>query len=149
MNPIVIKTFSFVFTAALVFSSMASRPAMADGGPLHATLAGAEEVPGPGDPDGTGTGSVTLNPGLGEICFEIRVSNVGTVTHAHIHEAAEGVAGPKRLELNSVPTSGFSQGCQPADQELLKRMLQNPSGFYMNIHTTDFPGGAVRGQFEH
>jgi len=146
MNTLAIKTFSLACTAALALSSIVCRPAIADGRPLHVTMSGAEEVPGPGDPDGAGEASITLNHGLGEICFEIRVSKLATVTAAHIHEAAEGASGPKRLELSPVPSFGFSQGCQPADQELVKRMIQNPSGFYMNIHTVEFPGGAVRGQ---
>jgi hypothetical protein len=32
---------------------------------LTTTLTGAEEVPGPGDPDGTGFAAVTVNPGKG------------------------------------------------------------------------------------
>ena len=31
--------------------------------PITITLTGAAEVPGPGDPDGTGTVRLTLNPG--------------------------------------------------------------------------------------
>ncbi|MCA1850177.1 MAG: CHRD domain-containing protein, partial [Acidobacteria bacterium] len=37
---------------------------------LTATLTGAAEVPGPGDPDGTGTAVITLNQGQNEVCFE-------------------------------------------------------------------------------
>jgi hypothetical protein len=32
-----------------------------------------------------------------------------------------------------------------ADLALLARISRNPSGFYVNIHNADFPGGTVRG----
>ena len=53
----------------------------AGGRPMSTDLTGAEEVnasgtPGVGDPDGTGTASLTLNSGLGEICFDITVANI-------------------------------------------------------------------------
>ncbi|MDQ3957997.1 MAG: hypothetical protein M3273_06695, partial [Actinomycetota bacterium] len=41
---------------------------------LTTQLVGAEEVPGPGDPDGTGFVELTLNQGQGEICFELTLS---------------------------------------------------------------------------
>ena len=41
------------------------------GRPLTASLTGAAEVPGPGDPDGTGTALITLNQGQNEVCFEL------------------------------------------------------------------------------
>jgi hypothetical protein len=148
MNAIVAKTLSLACTAAVMLSSIASGPAMAGGRPLHASLTGAAEVPPPGDPDGSGEAFITLNHGLGEVCFEIYVSNIAPATVAHIHEAPEGEAGPKRLDLTP-PSNGFSQGCMTqVDQGLIKRMLQNPSGFYVNIHNADFvsPHGAIRGQ---
>jgi hypothetical protein len=148
MNAIVVKTLSFACTAAFVLSSIASGPAMASGRPLHARLTGAAEVPPPGDSNGRGETFITLNYGLGELCFEIHVSNIAPATAAHIHEAPEGAAGPKRLDLTP-PVNGFSQGCMTqVDQELLLKMLQNPSGFYVNIHNAEFvsPNGAIRGQ---
>src|SRR5688500_4783188 len=36
---------------------------------LAATLSGAEEVPDPGDPDGSGTATVVLRSASGEVCW--------------------------------------------------------------------------------
>ena len=36
--------------------------------------------------------------------------------------------------------------CIAVEPEKLKPIVANPAGFYVNIHTADFPGGAVRGQ---
>ena len=123
-----------------------------DGGrPLQTALTGAEEcnasgVCGLGDPDGSGTASLRLNPGQEEICFDVRVSNIQLpATGAHIHRAPAGVAGPVVVPLPS-PTSETTTGCVDVDRALVREIIRNPEQFYVNIHNAAFPGGAVRGQ---
>jgi hypothetical protein len=41
-----------------------------------AMLTGDAEVPGPGDPNGSGTVQVTLKPDTGEVCYELSVANL-------------------------------------------------------------------------
>ncbi|HZX50162.1 MAG TPA: CHRD domain-containing protein [Candidatus Paceibacterota bacterium] len=121
--------------------------ASAGGRPLDANLTGAAEVPGPGDPDGSGSAHITLNQGQGEVCFEIAVQNISLpATGTHIHAAPAGVAGPVVVPLTPPDASGTSSGCVDADEELIKAIRQNPEAYYVNVHTTDFPAGAVRGQ---
>lgn len=58
------------------------------------------------------------------------------------------VAGPIRVTL-SPPTGGTASGCLSGlDSVLLGALVANPSGFYVNVHTTDFPAGALRGQLQ-
>jgi hypothetical protein len=57
----------------------------AGGRPLSTTMTGGEEVPGPGDPDGSGEAFITLNHGSGEVCFQLTVSDIAPATAAHIH----------------------------------------------------------------
>lgn len=118
---------------------------VAGGRPFSTPLTGAEEAPGPGDPDGTGEVVMTLNHGQGEICFQLTVQNIAPATAAHIHRAPFGVAGPVVVGL-APPTSGFSSGCVSVDRDLIKEIIQNPEDFYVNVHNTAFPAGAVRGQ---
>jgi hypothetical protein len=119
--------------------------AAAHGGrPLSTTLTGAAEIGG-GDPDGSGSASITLNHGQGEICFELSVSGVAPVTAAHIHAAPAGVNGPIVVPLTP-PTSGMSSGCTSADPDLIKAIIQHPENYYVNVHNAEFPGGALRGQ---
>lgn len=117
--------------------------AMAGGRPLTASLSGANEVPpaSTGDPDGSGMAAVTMNPGQGEICFEVATSNIATIILAHIHRGGAGVNGPVVVDFK-----GQTSGCVSADRALIKAIIQDPAGYYVNIHTTEFPGGAVRGQ---
>ena len=115
------------------------------GKPFTATLTGATEVPGPGDADGAGTFSVTLNPGQKQICYELAVSNIGTATAAHIHTGAAGVAGPVLVTLKT-PSAGPVKGCVQLDREKIKLIMQKPGDYYVNVHNAEFPGGAVRGQ---
>lgn len=120
---------------------------LAGGRPLAAELTGAAEVPGPGDPDGTGSAWVTLNQGQGEVCFELAVSAILLpATGAHIHSGTADVAGPVVVPLTAPDASGMSSGCTDADADLIKAIRQNPASYYVNVHNSDFPGGAVRGQ---
>ena len=40
----------------------------------------------------------------------------------------------------------MASDCASAEASLISEIAQNPAGFYVNVHTSDFPGGAVRGQ---
>jgi CHRD domain len=120
---------------------------------LTATLTGANEVPGPGDTDGAGTASIRTLAGLGQICYLLNVSKITLpATAAHIHSGAAGVAGPPVVGLKppagatATATTGSSRGCVTTPRALVAAILANPSNYYVNVHTTDFPDGAIRGQ---
>src|SRR6266511_49734 len=82
-----------VLTAALAM--VLGGPVGAQGRPFSTTLTGSAEVPGPGDPDASGTAFLTLNQGQGEVCFSLTWAGIdGTVVAAHIHAAPAGIAGP-------------------------------------------------------
>ena len=113
---------------------------------LTAALLGENEVP-PADPDGSGTAVITLNSGQGVVCFEISVSNIALpATGAHIHQGEAGVNGSIVVTLTPPDESGTSSGCVEADRSLIKDIRKNPAGYYVNVHTAEFPGGAIRDQ---
>lgn len=125
---------------------LVNSPVSAGGRPLNAMLTGGAEVPGPGDPDGRGKAHITLNQGQGKVCFKLMVQDIAPATASHIHRGTADVAGPPVVGLTP-PTSGTSRGCvSGVDQDLIKEIRQNPSGFYVNVHNADFPAGALRGQ---
>ena len=125
-------------------------PAYGQGRPLATTLTGAAEVPGPGDPDATGTAFITLNLGQGEVCFDLSWAGIdGTVTAAHIHVGPAGVAGDVVVPLfaGSLAGTDSASACVAGvSEELIKVIRQNPESYYVNIHSDVFPAGAVRGQ---
>ena len=138
-------------TIAAVGMLAVAAPAYGQGRPFATTLTGAAEVPGPGDPDASGTAFITLNQGQGEVCFDLSWTGIdGTVTAAHIHVGPAGVAGPVVVPLfTDVALSGTdsSSGCvSGVSQELIKAIRHDPENYYVNIHSTVFPAGAIRGQ---
>jgi hypothetical protein len=119
--------------------------AQAAGRPLETELTGAEEVPGPGDPDGSGTARLTVNPGQGEICYSLEVSEIAPAVAAHIHVGPPGVAGPVVVPLVP-PSDGASDACATVDRNLALAIIRTPADYYVNVHNADFPAGALRGQ---
>lgn len=119
--------------------------ASADIGGFVAIMNGANEVPGPGDPDGFGVATVMLDSDTGEVCVRLRVYNIRPATAAHIHVGGPTVAGPVVVPLPA-PTSGSSSGCVLVTRSVVQRIIDNPGNHYVNVHNAQFPAGAVRGQ---
>jgi hypothetical protein len=132
--------------AFTLIATLLAGGSVAGGRPFTTTMTGAAERPGPGDPDGTGTASFTLNQGVNQVCFHLVVSNIEPATAAHIHIAPPTDPGPVVVPL-APPTSGESSGCvDNVDPALIKAIRQDPGAYYVNVHNEDFPAGAVRGQ---
>ena len=135
--------------AAVVVAALPAATATA-GTPLRTTLTGAEEAPDPGDPDATGSATLRLNQGRGRVCFQISWADVdGTVTAAHIHEAPAGEPGDVVVPLFSgeYGSTDSESGCiRGVARSTIKDIRKNPSDYYVNVHSTVFPGGAIRGQ---
>lgn len=128
-------------TAILLFL-LALLPAAAFAQSFSALLTGAAEVPNAGDPDGAGLAVVTIAGTT--INYTVFHQNIAAPTLAHIHRGAAGVPGPVVVDFN-VNTLAGGQATGVA-QSLINEILANPSGFYVNVHNGDFPGGAIRGQ---
>jgi hypothetical protein len=132
-------------SASLITVTAIAEP-VADGGRKFTTImTGANEVPGPGDPDGTGTAKIVVNPGQKRLCFALAVTNIVPATAAHVHRAPVGVAGPVIVPLDA-PSDGDSAGCRDITRALAVEIIQHPERFYVNVHNADFPAGAIRGQ---
>lgn len=117
---------------------------------LTAQLTGSVQVPGPGDPSGSGSfqSTIVLNEAAGELCYELEVSDLGSeVTAAHIHAGAEGEQGDIHIEL-SPPLGGPVEECVTVNATELVPLMDNPDQFYVNVHSQGHPDGAVRGQLE-
>lgn len=152
MSPSVLRaTLTAVLLTGAVVGTAASGNAAdlgtgGSGRPLTAALVGSNEVPVAGDSDGSGQAAVTINPGRGELCYTLAWAQLGTVVAAHIHEAPAGTNGPVIIPLALQGTPGKASGCTTVDRQVLVGIITDPTGYYVNFHSTEFPGGAVRGQ---
>ena len=114
-----------------------------------AHLMGENEVPGPGDPDGTGHATIKVNQRDGRVCWTLVARQIAPATAAHIHVGGPDVAGPVVLGLTP-PTDGRSTGCAAdVDPMLIRELLRNPRDYYVNVHNAEYPAGAIRGQLRH
>lgn len=128
---------------------------------FQATLSGGEEVP-PRASGASGAAGVSVDGDV--INFSLEVHGITNVIGAHIHLAEAGSNGPIRLSLfpggsvnitdtptgpidgvfvrGSAPSSDLQGGVSLADFVNAMRS----GGAYVNVHTTVFPGGEIRGQ---
>lgn len=154
-----LKTRVFVTLALTVimtgFTLLAPSGALADEKTATFTiqLSGAAEVcptaPGTCGGPGTGAATITIDRNARTVCYAITTENVALpLLAAHIHEAPVGVAGPVVVALFTSPVnSTATSGCvTDVNKNLLKDILRNPEEYYVNVHNSPFPNGAVRGQ---
>ncbi len=113
---------------------------------LIASLEGRNEVT-PGAPDGQALELIGIQGNT--LSYSVSWRGIGTPTEADIHAGGRGVDGPVVVPLFTTPrpASGFASGSVTvADPTLLAALRSDPSGFYADLRTTDFPAGAVRAQ---
>jgi hypothetical protein len=142
-----------VVVAAAMMVVLSAPVAAQQGGDraLFAVLTGAKEVDpdgerGTGDRNGRGSFSATLDGR--RLCYGIQVKNIDDPAAAHIHRGGRNVAGPvvQALEHPTAGDPGSSAACVRLSASLARALMSNPGGYYVNVHTPDFPNGAVRGQ---
>jgi hypothetical protein len=110
---------------------------------LEASMTGEKEVPGPGDPDGTGTAVVKVFKA--KVCYTLEVRRIAPATAAHIHVGFRREAGPIVVPLEP-PTDGSSSACAEIPRALSLELREHPGRYYVNVHNTPFPNGAIRRQ---
>jgi hypothetical protein len=129
-----------------------------------ATLNGAQERPTPVATPATGTGIVTLL--ANSISVNLSVTGLTTpVTVFHIHRGGPEEVGPVVLDLETATgigsiTTGFDAATNSYSLLINKTYTDTGTAvsitdlingfkagnpYYFNVHTTNFPGGEVRG----
>ena len=152
-----IVSIAAVLTMLMLLSAMTMAPALAKSDRAtvvyRLSLSGAEEVCTPSTlcgGDGTGEAILIVNPNNDSVCMLARWRDVdGTVVAAHIHDADAGVAGPVVVPLFHAGTmlagDDMTHVCMPG-LGLTDDINADPASFYVNIHSTTWPGGALRAQ---
>lgn len=122
---------------------------------LTAELNGTQEVPVPngpavGDKDGTATALVEVKGD--RVTFALRWNGIAAPTLGHIHQGNAGANGAVKVPLfgTAMPATVTAAAGQVSitDPVLSQDIRTNPAGFYVNLHSAEFPGGAVRGQLK-
>ncbi|HUG55741.1 MAG TPA: CHRD domain-containing protein [Candidatus Limnocylindrales bacterium] len=135
---------------------------------LTTTLSAASEVPPVTGAEASGSGTATViirtaRNNAGQLSaataeFDIQLSGFppGTiVTGAHIHDGVAGVNGPVLVNTGITAdapleladgTGTIARAGIVVDLEVAQRILEDPEEFYVNVHSTNNPGGVVRGQ---
>ena len=118
-------------------------------------LSGAQ-VPGGGDPEGRARATLRLDPEMELVCLTANWDGLsGDVTALHVHRAPEGENGPHHIELlNDESLAGARNQVEfcvhpTGSANTIQDVVDNPAGFYLNVHTTAFPKGAIRGQLDN
>ncbi|HMM43833.1 MAG TPA: ScyD/ScyE family protein, partial [Thermomicrobiales bacterium] len=141
----------FVFVLIAVLALIVPAVTTAQGGignsvVLTASLHGDADIP-PGDPDGFGFAKVRIDLVTSQVCYRLSVAATDTPVAAHIHHGAAGTNGPVVVPFTA-PADGLSNGCVDITADLAAAIANNPSEYYVNVHTATFPAGAVRGQLD-
>jgi hypothetical protein len=111
---------------------------------LAATLSGKKEVGDKGPANAKGTFSATINGT--KLCYTLKYSGLTKPLAAHIHKGKPTQNGSIVVDLKPKFANGKAAACVPIKSSVASAIRKSPSGYYANVHTQKFPGGAMRGQ---
>lgn len=113
----------------------------------RATLSGSAVVGGSGDPDGYAKAELTVTDQLNGICYDLNdVRGLAPITSVTINRGASGANGPVVLRLNQANEGGW-KNCIKRSEWLEDAIDNGTNRYYIQIATSEFPNGAIRGQF--
>lgn len=120
---------------------------------LAASLRGANEVPVEGGPavnDKDGAALEFIKVKGDKVSVAVTWRGTGKPTLLHIHQGAKGTNGGVKVDftklLDKAKGHSVTGTVKVKDAALLQQLKSEPNSFYANLHTAEFPGGAVRGQ---
>ena len=137
-----------VFASSLVVLALAGCGQMRPSQKIDifaATLSGAQEVP-PAATAATGQAEVMYNENTGKVSWKVTYSGLSAApTAGHIHGPAAagqnaGVVIPFASNLTSQPITGETTITLAQYADLAAGL------YYVNLHSSQFPGGEIRGQ---
>ena len=144
--------------AATALIAAAAAPVAEGGRKFVESLTGQAELTGgrvSADMDGRGTAHVTINVGQGRVCWDLQdLANLDPLVASHIHNGPVNGQGPIKVSFFNFGEPIDLEGCTevpgttafPFDRTRLRDILEHPENYYVNVHTSAFPGGAIRGQ---
>lgn len=112
---------------------------------FRAVLNGDNVLGGAADSDGWGRARIGIHHASHELCTDLEVRSIGTVTSAQLYRGRAGEAGEPVSRMER-PRDNDSWDCKQVGAALAEEIETNPSAFYVEIRTEEFPNGAIRGQ---
>src|SRR5215216_1525697 len=129
---LVLITLAVVVASVMAFGGPASAGKPGTGTLREAELTGAEVVPTPGDPNGSGMARFHFYPMKNKICYRVTVSGIQTATKAHLHMGNAGEVGPVKLGL--LPPRNSARECiRGLGERFIKKIARNPSRYYVDV----------------
>jgi hypothetical protein len=120
-----------------------------------ASLAGDQVVPGPGDPDAVGRVwdlGLAIDPDVpngGRICVGWEITDMDPATSAEIGIGQPGEAGATFVAVTPPDSDGTGFDCVlDLDPAIVQAILEDPTGFFVQVRNDEFPDGAIRGQIQ-
>lgn len=126
---------------------------------LTAVLSGSQETE---DVETNASGCAHFTPAEGGLGFTLVLEDIGGATQAHIHEGGRDEDGPVVAPLlsfteevdgggegeprDAAPDEPIVERGLVEDEALVEEILADPSAFYVNVHTIEYPAGEIRGQ---
>jgi hypothetical protein len=155
--------------AAGCSSSSSSSPSTTNPNAVRftAALTPAQETPPIAGAEASGSGTATIDFALtrdasntitaATVNFQVTMQgfpSTAVVNIAHIHTGAQGVAGPILVNTTVNPgevvltngTGTFTRAGLSLPATTAQAIIDNPAGFYFNVHTAANPGGVMRAQ---
>jgi hypothetical protein len=134
--------FSLIVLACGISLSCAD-PSLAAMVDLKADLKASNEVP-PNESKGTGSVTATFDSDSNKLSWKGTVSGlIGTVTAAHFHAAEAGRNGAVAVPIIGADNGSFEGSATLTDTQAEDLMAGR---WYVNIHTTTYKAGEIRGQ---
>jgi hypothetical protein len=149
-----------VLSIALAVAGVGCTKGTDDAEVFQVSLAGSNEVPARAT---SADGAMGFTVRGNRVDYSIEVHGLGAITGGHIHSGAAGVNGPIRIALfpgpganaTSNPLTGvdgqlYEGSFEASDvvgisyEQLISEMRAGTA--YGNVHTTQYPGGEIRGQ---
>jgi len=150
-------------------SSSSTSPSTPTNPTFTAAISPANEIPAITNGESTvaGNASITMvttrdasgNVTAATATFVVNITGLpagSAVNIAHIHECVNTCNGS--IVVNTTLAAGevtisngvasFTKSNLTVDPAVAQRILNNPAGFYFNVHTTLNPGGVARGQLQ-
>ena len=111
---------------------------------LITNMTGGQEVPAV-TTSASALGIFTLSQNQEKLKFRVTLAGLSSaITGAHFHTGAAGVAGPVVVNLLTYLTGNVLEGEIVPTAAFLASLSQGQ--IYINVHTTNNPGGEIRGQ---